>query len=32
MDRWLDMMKLIGAFCGFGNVPKKEYGRKEGSI
>jgi hypothetical protein len=22
-------LKLIGAFCGFGNVPKKEYRRKE---
>jgi hypothetical protein len=32
MDRRTDMMKLLGPFCGFANVPKKEYGRKEGSL
>jgi hypothetical protein len=29
MDRWTDMMKLIGAFCRFAKCPKRDTGERK---
>jgi len=28
-DRWTDMMKLIGTFCGFAKCPKSNMGERK---